>query len=50
MRLHVAVHDAFAVAKVQRFEEFMDIVSHIQIIELGVQASEIGVVYVFEDQ
>jgi hypothetical protein len=36
MRLDVAVHDALAVAVVEGLEEFVDVVSHVEVRELGV--------------
>jgi hypothetical protein len=50
MRFHVAMHDALAVTKVQRLEQLQDVVSHVEIVELGVERSEVGVVDIFEDQ
>lgn len=50
MRLYVPVHDSLAVAVVQAFEQLVDIVSDINVVELGVQAPEIGIVDVFEDE
>jgi hypothetical protein len=50
MRLDIAMHNSFAVAKVECLEELEDVESDINIVELGVQASEIGVVDVLENQ
>lgn len=50
MRLHIAVHDALAVAEVERFEQLVDVVADIDVVELWVEAAEVGVVYVFEDE
>ena len=50
MRLHVTVHDALAVAVVECLEEFVDVVAHIDVVELGVKAAEVGVVDVLKDQ
>jgi hypothetical protein len=50
MRLNVAVHDALAVAKVQGLEELMDVESDIDVVELGVKASEVCIVDIFEDE
>lgn len=50
MRLHVSVHDSFAVAEVQSLEQLKDVVTNIDVVELGVQASEIGVVDMLEDE
>ena len=50
MRFYVSVHDALAVAVVERLEEFVDVVAHIDVVELGVEAPEVGVVDVLKDQ
>lgn len=50
MRLHISVHDALTVAEVQRLEELGDVEPNIEIIELGVQASEIRVVHELKDE
>jgi hypothetical protein len=50
MRLHVAVHDALAVAVVKGLEKLKDVVADVDIDELGVQGAEVGVVDVFEDE
>jgi hypothetical protein len=50
MRLYVSVHDALAVAKVQRFEQLMDVESNVEVVELGVEASEVGIVDILENQ
>lgn len=50
MRFHVAVHDALAVAVVEGLEELEDVVSDVEVVELGVEAAEVGVVDVLEDQ
>lgn len=50
MRLDVAVHNALAVAEVEGLEEFVDVEPHIEVVELGVQAAEIGIVDVLEDE
>lgn len=50
MRFDVSVHDSLAVAVVKSLEEFEDVVSHIDVVEFGVQASEVGVVHVLKDQ
>jgi hypothetical protein len=44
------MHDALAVAEVEGLKEFENVVSHIVILEFGVQAPEIGVVDIFEYQ
>jgi hypothetical protein len=50
MRLHISVHDALAVTVVERLEEFVDVVSHVQVIELGVESPEIRVVDILKDE
>lgn len=50
MRLHIAVHNTLTMAEVEGLEEFKDIETNINIIELGVQGSEIGVVDVLKDE
>jgi hypothetical protein len=50
MRLHVAVHDALAVAVVKGLEKLKDVVADVDVDELGVQSAEVGVVDVFEDE
>lgn len=50
MRLHIAVHDSFAVAVVQSLEELKDVIPDVEVVELGVEAAEVGVVDVLEDQ
>lgn len=50
VRLHVSVHNSLAVAEIESLEQFEDIKSDIDILELGIQASEVGVVDIFKDQ
>lgn len=50
MRLHISVHDSLAVAEVESLEQLKDVVTNIDVVELGVQASEIGVVDMLEDE
>lgn len=50
MRLHISVHDALAVAEIQRLEKLGNVETNIEIVELGVQASEVGVVHELEDE
>lgn len=50
MRLYVSVHDSLAVAKVQRLQQFVNVEPHIEVVELGIQAAEIDVVNVLENQ
>lgn len=48
MRLHISVHDALAVTVVERLQQLGDVVPYVQVVELGVEASEVGVVDIFE--
>jgi hypothetical protein len=48
MRLHISVHDALAVTVVERLQQLGDVVPDVQVVELGVEASEVGVVDIFE--
>ena len=50
VRLDVAVHDALAVAEVEGLEQLKDVIPHVEVVELGVQAAEVGVVDVLEDE
>jgi hypothetical protein len=50
VRLDVAVHNALAVAEVKSLEQLMDIEADIEVVELGIQAPEVCVVDVFEDE
>lgn len=50
MRLHVAVHYALAVAKVERLEEFVDVEAHVEVVELWIEAAKVGVVDILEDE
>lgn len=50
VRFHVSMHYAFAVTVVKRFEEFEYVKSDIVVDEFRIQAAEVGVVDVFEDQ
>lgn len=50
MRFDVSVHDAFAVAEVQGLEEFVDVKSNIEIVELGIEAPEIDIVDILENE
>lgn len=50
MRFYVSVHDSLAVAVIECLEELVDVVSYVDVIELGVEASEVGVVNILEDQ
>jgi hypothetical protein len=50
MRLHISVHDALAVTEVERLEEFVDVESDVQVVELGIECPEVGVVDILEDE
>lgn len=50
MRFDVSVHDSLAVAVVQSLEQLQDVESHVKVVELGVQASEVGVVDILENE
>lgn len=50
MRFDVSVHNSFAVTKVQRLEQFKDIETNVEIVELGIETPEIGVVDVLENK
>jgi hypothetical protein len=50
VRLDITVHDALAVAEVESLEQLEDVVAHVVVLELGVEAPEVGVVDVFKDQ
>ena len=50
MRLHIAVHNALAVAEVEGLEELEDVVPHVDVVEFGVEAPEVGIVDVLEDE
>lgn len=50
MRFHIAVHDSLAMTIVQSLEELEDVIPDIEVVELGVEAAEVGVVDVLEDQ
>lgn len=50
MRLNISMHNTLAVAEVQSLEELKDVEPDIDVIELGVEASEIGIVDVLENE
>lgn len=50
MRFDVSVHDALAVTVIEGLEQLEDVVANINIVELGVQAAEVGVVDMLEDE
>ena len=46
--LDVPMHDSLAMAEVERFEKFVDVVSNVIVDEFWVETSEIGIVDIFE--
>lgn len=65
VRLNISVHDAFAVAEVEglassasrrtqslvtHLQQLENVVAHVVILKLGVKASKVGIVDVFEDK
>lgn len=50
MRFYVSVHDSFAMTVVEPFEQLVDVISNIDIVELRIEASEVGVVDVLKDK
>jgi hypothetical protein len=48
MRLYVSMHDSLAMAVIQALEQLVDVVSNIDVVELGVKAPEIGIIDVLE--
>jgi hypothetical protein len=50
VRPYISVHDAFTVAKIQSLKQLENIVSDIEVVEFGIETSEISVVDIFKDQ
>lgn len=50
MRLHIPMHDSFAVAEIQSLQKLIDIETNIIVRETRVKRPEIGIVNVFKDQ
>jgi len=48
VRLHISVHYPLRVAEVQRFEQLVDVVADVVVLEFGVQGAEVGVVDMLE--
>lgn len=48
--LHISVHYALAVTEIQRFQQLKNVISDIVVLEFGVQAAEVGIVDILEDQ
>lgn len=44
------MHDTFAMAETERFEELPDVKSYIIAIKSRIQAAKIGVLHMFKDQ
>lgn len=50
MRLDVSVRDTLAMTVVESLEQLEDVVANINVVELGVQAPEVGVVDILKDE
>lgn len=50
MRLDISVHYSLAVTEIQGLQKFVDVETDIVIIELRVQAAEVGVVDILKDK
>lgn len=50
MRLDISVHYSLAVTEIQSLQKFVDVETDIVIIELRVQAAEVGVVDILKDK
>lgn len=50
MWLHIPMHDSFAVAEVQSFEQFVNVVADIIIDKAGIQSPEVGIVDILENE
>ena len=50
MWLHIAMHDSFAVAEIQSFEQFVNVIADIIIDEARVQSPEVGIVDILENE
>lgn len=50
MRLNVPVHDALTMAVVEGLEQLVDVVANIDVVELRIEAAEVGVVDILKDQ
>lgn len=44
------MHNSFAVAEIQGLEKLQNVESHIEVVELGIEAAEVCVVDVLEDE
>lgn len=49
MRLHVSVHDSFGMAEIERFEQFSNVVSDIEVGEFRVEGFEFRVLILAHD-
>lgn len=50
VRLHVAMHDAVRMCKVQRLQQLVDIIADIVVAQRRIEDLEVGVLYIFEDE
>ena len=50
MRFDVSVHDALAVAEIESLEKLEDVVANINVVEFGVEAAEVCVVHILENE
>lgn len=50
MRLHISVHNALAVAEIECLQQLEDVEPDVKVGKLGVEAAEVGVVDVLEDE
>ena len=50
MWLHIPMHDSFAMAEVQSFEQLVNVVADIIIDEARIQSPEVGIVDVLENK
>lgn len=44
------MHNTLAVAVVKSLEQLVDVVTHIDVVELRVEASKVRVIHIFEDE
>jgi hypothetical protein len=49
VRPYISVYDAFTVAKIQSLKQLENIESDIEVVEFGIETSEISVVDIFKD-
>lgn len=48
VRLDITMHDAFAVAEVQRFQQFVNIIPDIVVDKTRIKCPKVGVVHILE--